>query len=96
MPVLVYESVRIGQYLRYIKRYKQKLVFAGKINVVAILLVGLTGYWYLTGTKYASSIIDGLVSVLATAKLDDSKYRITDWYQKKGQLRIHIRQRKFD
>ncbi len=90
LPVLVYESVKIAQYLRFIKRYKRKLVFAGKMDVVAILLVGFTGYWYLTGTKYASHVVDGLLSILATAKLDDSMYRVTDWYQKKGQLRIHV------
>ena len=90
LPVLVYESVKIAQYLRYIKRYRRKLVFAGKVDVVSILLVGLTGYWYLTGTKYASYVIDGLLSIMATAKLDDRMYRVTDWYQKKGQLRIHV------
>ncbi len=90
LPVLVYESVKIAQYLRYIKRYRRKLVFAGKMEVVAILLVGLTGYWYLSGTKYASSIVDGLLGIMATAKLDDRTYRVTDWYQKKGQLRVHV------
>ncbi len=90
LPVLVYESVKIAQYLRFIKRYRRKLVFAGKMDVIAILLVGLTGYWYLSGTKYASSVVNGLLSIMATAKLDDSMYRVTDWYQKKGQLLIHV------
>jgi hypothetical protein len=90
LPVLVYESVKIAQYLRFIKRYRRKLVFAGKMDVIAILLVGLTGYWYLTGTKYSSAIVDGLLNIMATAKLDDRMYRVTDWYQKKGQLRIHV------
>jgi hypothetical protein len=90
MPVLVYERVKIAQYLRFIKRYRAKLVFAGNMNVLGVLVTGLTGYWFLTGTKYHSSVIEGLLSVLATAKLDDRAYKVVDWFQKKGQLRVYV------
>lgn len=90
MPVLVYERVKIAEYMRFIRRYKQKLVFAGKLDIIGLLLVGFTGYWYLSGTKYHSVVIDGLLSILATAKLDDRLYRIIDWRPKKGQLLVYV------
>jgi hypothetical protein len=90
IPVLVYERVRIAQYLRFIRRYRKKLVFAGKLDVIGILLVGFTGYLYVTGTKYSSFVIEGLLSILATAKLDHSIYHIVDWHQKKGQLLVLV------
>ena len=90
MPVLVYERVKIAQYLRFIRRYRQRLVFAGKLEVVGILLVGFTGYWYLSGTKYHSVVIDGLLNILANAKLDDRMYRVIDWRPKKGQLLVYV------
>ncbi len=90
MPVLVYERVKIAQYMRFIRRYRQRLVFAGKLEVAGILLVGFTGYWYLSGTKYHSVVIDGLLSIMATAKLDDSMYRVIDWRPKKGQLLVYV------
>jgi hypothetical protein len=90
IPVLVYERVKIGQYFRFFARYKRKLVFAGKLEVLRILLIGLTGYWYVIGTKYHSNILDGLLSILATAKLDDRMYRINDWGQRKGRLLVYV------
>jgi len=50
MPVLVYEKIRTGQFL-LINRYKDKLIFLGKLDVVGLLMLGLAGYWYLSGTK---------------------------------------------
>ena len=90
IPVLVYERVKIRQYFRFVTRYKRKLVFAGKLEVLGILLIGLTGYWYVVGTKYHSNILDGLLSIMATAKLDDRMYHINDWGQKKGRLLVYI------
>jgi hypothetical protein len=88
--VLVYERVKIGQYFRFITRYKRKLVFAGKLEVLGILLLGLTGDWYGAGTKYHSNVLDGLLGILATAKLDDRMYRINDWGQRKGRLLVYV------
>lgn len=90
LPVLVYERVKIAQYLRFIKRYKQRLVFAGKLEILGILLLGFTGYWYLSGTKFGSCIVDGLLGILATAKLDDRTYQVVDWHPKKGQLLVYV------
>lgn len=90
IPVLVYERVKIAQYLRFIRRYRKRLVFAGKLDVIGILLVGFTGYLYVTGTKYSSFVIEGLLSILRTAKLDHSIYHIIDWHQKKGQLLVFV------
>jgi hypothetical protein len=59
MPVLVYEKIKTGRFL-LIKRYKDRLVFVGKLNVLGILLLGVTGYWYLAGTKYHSYVLEGL------------------------------------
>ena len=83
MPVLVYEKIKTGRFL-LIKRYKDRLVFVGKLNVLGILLLGITGYWYLAGTKYHSYVLDGLFGIMSTAKLDDRFYKITDWGHKKG------------
>jgi hypothetical protein len=90
IPVLVYERVKTGQYLRFIRRYRQRLVFAGKLDVLRILLIGFTGYWYVSGTKYHSFVIDGLMSIMTTARLDDRMYRIIDWCQKKGRLLVYV------
>jgi hypothetical protein len=89
MPVLVYEKIKTGQFL-LIKRYKERLVFVGKLNVLSILLLGITGYWYLSGTKYHSYVLEGLLGIMSTAKLDDRLYRITDWGHKKGRLLVYV------
>jgi hypothetical protein len=89
MPVLVYEKIRTGQFL-LIKRYRDKLVFVGKLDVLGILLLGITGYWYLTGTKYHNYVHEGLLSIMSTAKLDDRLYKITDWRHKKGRLLVYV------
>jgi hypothetical protein len=52
----------------------------------------LTGYLYLQGTKYSSFVVDGLLKVLDRARLDDAKYQIEDWHQKKGQLLVFVTQ----
>jgi hypothetical protein len=95
VPVLVYERERIAQHLHFIKRYTKKLVFAGRLEVLGILLVGFTGYLYVSGTKYGSTVLDGLLNILVSAKLDDCPYRIVDWHQKKGQLLVLVT-REFD
>ena len=89
MPVLVYEKIRTGRFL-IINRHKDKLVFVGKLNVLGLLLLGLTGYWYLSGTRYHSIVLDGLLGIMTTAKLDDRMYTVTDWCQKKGRLLVYV------
>jgi len=89
VPVLVYEKIKTGRFL-LIKRYKNKLVFVGKLNVLGILLLGITGYWYLSGTKYHSYVLEGLLGIMSTAKLDDRLYKVTDWGHKKGRLLVYV------
>jgi hypothetical protein len=89
VPVLVYEKIKTGRFL-LIKRYKDKLVFVGKLNVLGILLLGITGYWYLAGTKYHSYVLEGLLGIMSTAKLDDRLYKVTDWGHKKGRLLVYV------
>ncbi len=89
VPVLVYEKIKTGRFL-LIKRYKDKLVFVGKLNVLGILLLGITGYWYLSGTKYHSYVLEGLLGIMSTAKLDDRLYQVTDWGHKKGRLLVYV------
>ena len=86
---MIYEKIKTGQFL-LINRYSNKLVFVGKLNVVGLLLLGLTGYWYLNGTKYHTLVLEGLLGIMSTAKLDDRVYRVTDWCQKKGRLLIFV------
>ena len=90
MPVLVYERVKTAQYMYAFKKYRNNLLFAGNMNVLAILLIGLTGYWYIMGTRYTSFIYDGLLTVMGTAKLDDSKYRVLEWFQRKNRLEVYV------
>ena len=90
MPVLVYERVKTSEHLHFIKRYRHKLVFAGNLNVIGILLIGLTGYWYLMGTKYSSPVHEGLLAIMGTAKVDDSMYKVLDWFQKKGHFILYV------
>ena len=90
IPVLVYERERIAQYFHFIKRYRKKLIFAGRLDVLGIVLVGFPGYIYVSGTKYGSTVVDGLLNILESAKLDDKPYQIVDWHQKKGQLLVFI------
>jgi hypothetical protein len=89
MPVLIYEKIRTGRFF-LISRYKEKLVFAGKLNVIGLLLLGLTGYWYLNGTRYHNTMLEGLWKILTTAKLDDRMYRVTDWCHKSGRLLVYV------
>ena len=90
MPVLVYEKIRTGQFL-LINRYRDKLIFLGKLDVVGLLMLGLAGYWYLSGTKYHNLVLEGLLGIMSTAKLDDRTYQVTDWRHHKGRLLVYVR-----
>jgi len=90
MPVLVYEKIRTGQFL-LINRYRDKLIFLGKLDVVGLLMLGLAGYWYLNGTKYHNLVLEGLLGIMSTAKLDDRTYQVTDWRHHKGRLLVYVR-----
>jgi len=89
MPVLVYEKIRTGRFL-LIHRYKDKLLFVGKVNVIGLLLLGVSGYWYLHGTRYHNLVLEGLLGIMTTAKLDDRMYKVTDWCQKRGRLLVYV------
>ena len=58
--------------------------------MLGIMLVGFTGYLYVSGTKYGSFVIDGLLKILVSAKLDDTLYQIVDWHQKREQLLVFV------
>ena len=90
MPVVVYERIKTSEHLHFIKRYRTKLRFIGKVNVLGILLVGLAGYWYLYGTRYGRAVYDGLMTIMAAAKLDDEKYKVSEWFQKKDRLIVYV------
>jgi hypothetical protein len=89
MPVLVYEKIRTGRFL-LLNRYRDKLVFVGKLEVIGLLLLGLTGYWYLNGTRYHTLVLEGLLGIMTSARLDDRSYKVTDWSQKKGRLLVYV------
>jgi hypothetical protein len=90
MPVLIYERVKTAQYLRFFKRYRKRLLFAGNMNVLGLLSIGLTGYWLIMGTGYISTVHDGLLAVMTTAKMDDSMYKVLEWFEKKNQLVMYV------
>ena len=93
MPVLVYERIKTAEHLYFFKRYRTELRFIGKMNVLGILLVGLAGWWYFGGTKYSRAVYDGLMAVMAAAKLDDEKYRVSEWFEKKDRLIVYVTSR---
>ena len=86
---MVYEKIRTGRFL-LLGRYRDRLVFVGKLNVIGLLLLGLTGYWYLSGTRYHYLVLEGLLGIMTTAKLDDRMYKVTNWCQKKGRLLVYV------
>lgn len=90
MPVLIFERVKTGQYLRFFKRYSRRLLFMGNLNVLGVLLLGLTGYWYVMHTQYDSMVHNGLLSLLSMAKLDNEPYHVVDWFQRKGRFIILV------
>jgi hypothetical protein len=90
MPVLVYEKIKTSEHLHFIKRYRTELRFIGKMNVIGILLVGLAGYWHLYGTRYGKAVYDGLMTIMSAAKLDNEKYKVCEWFQKKDRLIIYV------
>lgn len=89
-PVLIFERVKTGQYLRFFKRYRRRLLFMGNMNVLGVLLLGLTGYWYIMHTRYDSMVHNALMSLLSMANLDNEPYHVVDWFQKKGRLIILV------
>jgi hypothetical protein len=89
MPVLVYQRVRKPRRLRIFERYRNELRFVGKLNVLGILVIGLSGYWYLAGTKYGTTISNGLKALMFAANLDD-EYSVREWFQKKGRLIVYV------
>ena len=62
----------------------------GKLNVLGIVGIGLSGYWYLAGTRYAMIVSNGLMALMAAAKLDGGEYRVREWFQKKGRLIVYV------
>lgn len=65
IPVPVYERVRVAQYLRFIERHRERLVFAGRLDVPEIVLVRFNGYMLpASWTKYGSLVIGGLMEIL--------------------------------
>ena len=60
----------------------------GTMNVLGVLLMGLTGYWYLRHTQYDLTVHNGLMSLLSMAKLDTEPYDVIDWFQKNGRFII--------
>lgn len=87
IPVLVYEKVKKQRFL-LINRYANRLVFAGRLNLSAIVLCGMTAYWCLNG--YHRHIADEFLRIMAAAKLDDQMYTVTDWNRKNGRLLVYV------
>lgn len=90
MLMLIYERVKITQYLRVLNRYRDRLVFVGRLNVLMVLLMGIWGYWYPFGTKFHDSILEGLMAILTTAKLNLDKYKVVNWFQLRDRFILYV------
>ena len=62
----------------------------GRLPVLGILLIGLSGYWFLSGTRYRMTISNELMALMAATNLDDDEYGVRDWFQKKGRLIVYV------
>jgi len=94
VPVSIVERIPDGRRFGVMKKYRQTLLFIGKVPVLSILMLGLWGYLiYFGGIRY-SIIQNELRTLLAHARIDNMTYQVVDFFEKKGQLIIYVMARK--
>jgi len=88
VPVAVFETIKRG---KLGLRKHHRLLFYGKISILGILLLGLSGYW-LIASHYGQLVKTELERVLEASgiTLDAATYKIIEWTSKKGHLLIYL------
>lgn len=91
VPVAIFETVRRG---KLGLRKHHRLLFYGKISILGILLLGLSGHW-LIASHYGQLVMKELERVLEASglTLDAATYKIIEWTNKKGHLLIYLMKR---
>lgn len=86
IPVCVFERAPRG-----ILASDLRLVFLGRMAISPTLLIGAAGYFtYLADWDcFRSVVLSDLMRIMSFAGLD-SRYRIDDWFVKKGRLYVHV------
>ena len=92
VPVLIIERTQAGKRFGVLKKYSHKRLFIGKLPVLHILLFGLAGYMFYFGGRHFSLVENELFSILSHARIDEMPYQVVDFFQKRGQLIIYVKE----
>jgi hypothetical protein len=93
VPVLVIERIDQGRRLVLFKKYANKTLFIGKLPVLGILLLGLWSCLFYFNGRFNTVIENELRTIMDHARVDDMGYQVVDFFQKKGQLIVHVANR---
>ncbi len=93
VPVRVVERVDQGRRLVLFKKYAHKTLFIGKLPVLSILLIGLWGCIFYFNGRFNTVIEIELRTIMGHARVDYMGYQVVDFFQKKGQLIVHVANR---
>ncbi|HKM75378.1 MAG TPA: hypothetical protein VJZ32_03065 [Candidatus Bathyarchaeia archaeon] len=93
VPVHVIERIDQGRRLVLFKKYTNRTLFIGKLPVLGILLMGLWGCVFYFNGRFNTVIESELRTIMNHARVDDMGYQVVDFFQKKGQLIIHVANR---
>jgi len=93
VPVHVIERIDQGRRLVLFKKYANKPLFIGKLPVLGIMLMGLWGCVFYFNGRFNTVIDNELRTIMGYARVDDMSYHVVDFFQKKGQLIVHVANR---
>ena len=93
VPVHVIEQIDQGRRLGLFKKHAHKTLFIGKLPVLGILLMGLWGCVFYFNGRFNTIIESELRTIMGYARVDDMGYQVVDFFQKKGQLMVHVANR---
>jgi len=93
IPVHIIERIDDGRHFVLFKKRVKRTLFIGKLPVLSILLMGLwTCAFYFNG-RFNTVIENELRTIMNYARIDDTSYQVVDFFQKKGQLIVHVASR---
>lgn len=72
------------------RRYDHRLLFAGRLPVAGILLIGLSAYVHFVAPRYDALVQNAMTGILTSAKLENEIFRVVDWVEKGGCLRVYL------
>ncbi len=93
IPVVVVERIDKGRRMLIFRRYTNKTLFIGKLPVLSLLMIGFWGCAFYFNNRFHSTIQNEMLAILNHARVDDMKYQVIDFFEKKGQFIIHVASR---